>query len=278
MKNIFDNVSAECSKITTNTYSTSFSLGIKFLSKKFHKPVYGIYGFVRLADEIVDSFHEFDKKTLLEKFRHETFDSIENGISLNPMLNSFQHVVKKYDIEKVMIETFLDSMEMDLKKIFYNQKLYEQYIFGSAEVVGLMCLKVFCEGNRELYKSLKYPAMKLGAAFQKINFLRDIKADNELLGRTYFPGVDFNSFKNETKNTIEEEIQNDFAEALEGIRRLPHSSRAGVYLAYYYYLALFKKIKALPAEKILSERIRVSNPHKFGLMLNSILKHQLNIL
>jgi len=278
MKELFDNVSAECSKITTHKYSTSFSLGIRFLAKKFHNPIYGIYGFVRLADEIVDSFHGFDKEDLLDKFRNDTYEAIECGISLNPILNSFQHVVRKYKIEKELIDTFLSSMEMDLTKNYYERELYNQYILGSAEVVGLMCLKVFCEGDEKLYESFKHPAMKLGSAFQKVNFLRDMKADNEQLGRTYFPGINFSSFRNESKIEIEKDIQNDFAEALTGIRRLPHSSRAGVYLAYYYYAALFKKIKSLPAEKVKTERIRVSNPHKLGLMVNSMLKHQLNIL
>lgn len=278
MKALFDKVSADCSRITTNKYSTSFSLGIKFLAKKFHKPIYGIYGFVRLADEIVDSFHGFDKENLLQKFRNETYEAIDSGISLNPILNSFQHVVRKYNIGRDLIDTFLSSMEMDLTNNYYERELYNQYILGSAEVVGLMCLKVFCEGDEKLYESFKHPAMKLGSAFQKVNFLRDMKADNEQLGRTYFPGINFNSFRNESKIEIEKEIQKDFAEALKGIKGLPHSSRSGVYLAYYYYTALFKKIKSLPAEKIMTERIRVSNSLKFGLMLNSMVKHQLNIL
>ncbi|MEP7171488.1 MAG: squalene/phytoene synthase family protein [Bacteroidota bacterium] len=278
MKESFDEVSADCSKITTNKYSTSFSLGIKFLAKKFHKPIYGIYGFVRIADEIVDSFHGFDKEDLLHKFRNETYEAIDSGISLNPILNSFQHVVRKYNIGRDLIDTFLSSMEMDLTNNYYERELYNQYILGSAEVVGLMCLKVFCEGDEKLYESFKHPAMKLGSAFQKVNFLRDMKADNEQLGRTYFPGINFNSFRNESKIEIEKEIQKDFAEALKGIKGLPHSSRSGVYLAYYYYTALFKKIKSLPAEKIMTERIRVSNSHKFGLMLNSMVKHHLNIL
>jgi 15-cis-phytoene synthase len=278
MKELFDKVSAECSKITTTSYSTSFSLGIKFLAKKFHQPVYGIYGFVRFADEIVDSFHDFDKRALLEKFRKETCEAVSSGISLNPILNSFQRVVNKYNIERELIDTFLLSMEMDLTNNAYQKEQYHQYILGSAEVVGLMCLKVFCEGDEALYKSLEQPAMKLGSAFQKVNFLRDMKADNELLGRTYFPEVNFQSFRKENKIEIEKEIQNDFAEALKGIRRLPHSSRAGVYLAYYYYTALFRKIKSLPAERVLAERIRVSNPHKIGLLLNSMIKYRLNLL
>ena len=278
MKELFDKVSAECSRLTTNSYSTSFSLGIKFLAKKFHQPIYAIYGFVRFADEIVDSFHDYGKQTLLEKFRDETYEAIENRISLNPILNSFQHVVNKYGIEREQIETFLLSMEMDLTNTVYRKQLYEQYILGSAEVVGLMCLKVFCEGDDKLYKSLEKPAMKLGSAFQKVNFLRDIKADSELLGRVYFPGVNFKSFRNESKREIEREIQDDFSDALKGIRRLPHSSRAGVYLAYYYYNALFRKIKSMPAERVKTERIRIPNSQKIILMLSSGLRNQLNLL
>ena len=278
MKNLFDDISAASSKLTTETYSTSFSLGIKFLSKKFHRPIYGIYGFVRLADEIVDSFHDYNKEFLLQKFRNDAEEAIEAGISLNPIVNSFQKIVHEYNIEHELIDTFLDSMEMDLNQSIYDQKKYEQYILGSAEVVGLMCLRVFCEGNTEQYESLKYSAMKLGSAFQKINFLRDIKADNYELGRTYFPGVNFDSFKDENKIAIQKQIENELNEGLKGIRRLPRSSRAGVFLAYYYYMALFKKIKALPASRIAEERIRVSNPRKIGLMINSMIKHQLNLI
>lgn len=278
MKNIFDDVSAASSKLTTETYSTSFSLGIKFLSKKFHRPIYSIYGYVRFADEIVDSFHAFDKASLLQKYKSDTEEALESGISLNPIINSFQKVVQEYKIENELIDTFLDSMEMDLKQSVYDQKKYEQYILGSAEVVGLMCLRVFCEGNDEQFESLKYSAMKLGSAFQKINFLRDIKADNYELGRTYFPDVNFNSFKDENKMAIQKQIEDELNEGLKGIRQLPRSSRAGVFLAYYYYMALFKKIKALPASRIAEERIRVSNPRKIGLMINSMIKHQLNLI
>lgn len=278
MKNIFDVVSAKCSKITTHQYSTSFTLGIKFLSQKFHAPIYGIYGFVRFADEIVDSFHDFNKPDLLQKFRNETYEAIESGISLNPILNSFQHVVKQYQIEKELIDSFLDSMEMDLHKSFYTRKLYEKYILGSAEVVGLMCLKVFCEGDISMYESLKYPAMKLGAAFQKINFLRDVKTDSEELGRTYFPDVNLRNFSESDKIKIEQEISNDLAEALEGIKKLPLTARKGVYLAYNYYSMLFRKIRNVPPQKILSARIRVPNSQKIGLMFQTILKFQFNLL
>ncbi|MBX2925690.1 MAG: phytoene/squalene synthase family protein [Chitinophagaceae bacterium] len=278
MKELFDIVSAKCSKITTRQYSTSFSLGIQFLSPRFRPAIYGIYGFVRFADEIVDSFHHYDKAGLLNKFRKETYEAIDAGISLNPILNSFQHVVNQYGIERDLIGVFLDSMEMDLQKHFYSRKLYEKYIFGSAEAVGLMCLKVFCEGDEKLYGSLKYPAMKLGSAFQKINFLRDVKADNEELGRTYFPGIDLRNFSTEDKMKIENEISDELQEALSGIRQLPLSSRRGVYLAYKYYLALFKKIRNVPPQKILSERIRVPGREKIGLMFGTMLRYRLNLI
>jgi len=239
MKKLFDDVSLKCSKTTTLTYSTSFSLGIKFLDKKFHNPIYSIYGFVRFADEIVDSFHEYDKSYLLNKFRNDTYEAIEQKISLNPVLNSFQKVVNDYSIERELVDTFLNSMEMDLQKQFYDQQLYQQYILGSAEVVGLMCLRVFCEGDEKLYEHLKFPAMKLGAAFQKVNFLRDLRADNIELGRTYFPEIDLKQFSLTDKNKIEKEIEEDFTKALLGIRQLPLSSRNGVYLAYFYYKKLF---------------------------------------
>ncbi len=278
MKSLFDNVSVQCSKLTTNTYSTSFSLGIYFLKKKLRNPIYSIYGFVRFADEIVDSFEGYDKKRLLEKYKVETYEAIENRISLNPILNSFQQVVHQYKISHDLIETFLQSMEMDLEKIHYTSEKYNKYILGSAEVVGLMCLHVFTEGNKNLYEELKPFAMKLGAAFQKINFLRDMKADYQILGRTYFPNVDMTMFSSCTKRKIENEIEQDFKEALIGIIKLPSSSKGGVYLAYVYYNSLFKKIKKVPAQKILSERIRISNGEKFGLMLNSMFQYKMNLL
>lgn len=278
MKKLFDNVSARCSKITTREYSTSFSLGIRLLAKRFRQPIYAIYGFVRFADEIVDSFHDYDKAALLKKFRTETYEAVEAGISLNPILNSFQAAVTKYSISRELIDTFLDSMEMDLQKHFYTRKLYEQYIYGSAEAVGLMCLKVFCEGNEQLFNALKEPAMKLGSAFQKINFLRDINADNEVLGRTYFPGIDLKNFSIEDKKNIEAEIEAELKEAMQGIRNLPSSSRSGVYLAYNYYLVLFNKIKSASPVTIFSTRIRVNNVRKAGLLFNCMIRHQLNIL
>ena len=277
MKSLFDEVSASCSKITTKKYSTSFSLGILFLDKKLRSPIYSIYGFVRFADEIVDSFHGYDKKSLLQHFREDTYAAIENKISLNPILNSFQHVVHQYGIKMQWINSFLDSMEMDLHKQNYNNENYNKYILGSAEVVGLMCLHVFTEGDEKVFEELKPYAMKLGAAFQKVNFLRDIKADNEDLGRTYFPDVDLKNFKTHDKLKIEKEIENDFAEALTGIKMLPISSRKGVYLAYYYYTVLFKKIKRMPAQRIMNERVRIPNFQKLILMFKSNIRHQLNI-
>ena len=270
MKALFDKVSARCSKITTRAYSTSFSLGIRFLDKELHEPIYAIYGFVRFADEIVDSFHGYPKEELLKAFRQQTYDAIEKGISLNPILNSFQHTVTKYGIEKELIDTFLDSMEMDLHQCFYSRQMYEQYILGSAEVVGLMCLRVFCKNNKSEFETLKYPAMKLGAAFQKINFLRDIKADSQDLGRLYFPEMNLSDFSAEVKLKIEEEIENDLSEALIGIKKLPRAARKGVYLAYTYYLVLFKKIRRLAPQRIMTERIRVANRHKIGIMLQTL--------
>ncbi len=278
MKSLFDDVSVQCSKFTTRAYSTSFSLGIYFLKNKLRNPIYSIYGFVRFADEIVDSFEGYDKKYLLQKFKVETYEAIENRISLNPILNSFQQVVHQYQISQDLIEMFLKSMEMDLEKINYTSEKYNEYILGSAEVVGLMCLHVFTEGNKNLYEELKPFAMKLGAAFQKINFLRDMKDDYQILGRTYFPNVDMTRFSSFTKRKIENEIEQDFKEALIGIKKLPSSSKGGVYLAYVYYKSLFNKIKGLPAQKILSERIRISNGEKFGLMLNSMFQYKMNLL
>ena len=278
MKQLFDEISVKSSKLVTNTYSTSFSLGIKFLDKSIRTPIYNIYGFVRFADEIVDSFQGYDKEYLLKKFRKDTIEAIEQKISLNPILNSFQETVNKYNIEWDLIETFLESMKMDLDPITSSQKYYEKYILGSAEVVGLMCLHVFTEGNIEQYAKLAPSAKKLGSAFQKVNFLRDAQADFIDLGRTYFPGVDFNNFCDADKINIEMDIENDFEEALIGIKQLPPSSRGGVYLAYYYYLRLFRKIKNVSSENIISERIRIPNAQKVILMLQSFAKHQANLL
>jgi phytoene/squalene synthetase len=278
MKQIFDDISQEMSALTTKRYSTSFSLGISFLSKDLHKPIYSIYGFVRFADEIVDSFHGFDKETLLTEFKVETYKAIAQGISLNPILNSFQWAVNKYQIPLDLIETFLNSMEMDLDKHAYDKATYEQYILGSAEVVGLMCLKVFVNGNEAEYERLKPSAMKLGSAFQKINFLRDLKADYQELGRTYFPGIDMQEFNATVKKEIEADIEIDFRAGYEGILQLPKEARFGVYMAYKYYFKLFKKIKTKSADSILTERIRIPNYRKVRILFTSYLRHNLNLL
>ena len=278
MKALFDDVSVMCSKLTTKRYSTSFSLGILFLKNPLRNPIYAIYGFVRFADEIVDSFDGYDKKYLLDKFRADLYEALEQRISLNPILNSFQQIVHQYNIDIELVNVFLDSMEMDLEKQFYVKENYEKYILGSAEVVGLMCLKVFLNGNQEKYDELKPYAMKLGAAFQKINFLRDLKDDYQTLGRTYFPNVDMTEFTLQAKREIEAEIALDFKEALIGIKKLPVSSKGGVYLAYVYYLTLFKKIKRVSVDRVLVERIRVSNGEKIALMFKSMLQFKTNLL
>ena len=278
MKSTYDHLSVEISKMTTRTYSTSFSLGIYFLNKRLRNPIYSIYGFVRLADEIVDSFEGYDRAALLSNFRKETYEALESGISINPILNSFLQAVHQYHIDHDLIDTFLKSMEMDLGDVYYTSEKYQQYILGSAEVVGLMCLHVFTEGNMKMYQELKPYAMKLGAAFQKVNFLRDMKDDYDILSRTYFPNVDMKSFNNQAKEQIEQEISEDFSIALQGIKKLPTSSRAGVYMAYVYYYSLFNKIRRLPAERILSERIRIHNGKKLGLMINSFFEYKLNLL
>ena len=278
MKKLFDEVSYKCSKITTKTYSTSFSFGILALHKSIRKPIYNIYGFVRFADEIVDSFHDYDKSILFNKFKDDAFLSIDDKISLNPILNSFQETVNAYSIDLSLINNFLDSMEMDLSKKSYNKENYNDYIHGSAEVVGLMCLKVFLNGDEHLYNKLKPSAMSLGSAFQKINFLRDANVDYSLLGRSYFPDVQMNSFSQEDKLKIEKDIEKDFKDALVGIKMLPRFSRGGVYLSYLYYYHLFRKIKSLPSSKVLEERIRISNIEKIFLMFKAIFKNQLNII
>jgi phytoene/squalene synthetase len=253
-------------------------LGIKFLDKELRQPIYDIYGFVRFADEIVDSFHGFDKERLMADFRRQTFDAIEQGVSLNPVLNAFQSAVNKYAIPLVLIDTFLRSMEMDLDFEKYSQEDYETYILGSAEVVGLMCLKVFVYGDEDEYKRLTPNAMKLGSAFQKINFLRDLKDDYHVLGRTYFPGIDLSRFNDEVKRTIEEDIERDFHEGYLGILELPKNSRFGVYMAYVYYYKLFMKIKACPANQILNERVRIPNNKKYRLFVSSYVRHSFNLV
>ncbi|MFN3403618.1 MAG: phytoene/squalene synthase family protein [Cytophagaceae bacterium] len=278
MKSLFDTVSVNCSKLVTNAYSTSFSLGIYLLDKKFRDPVYSIYGFVRFADEIVDSFHDFDKELLLEDFRKETYKAIHERISLNPILNSFQVVVCKYSIDKELIDAFLDSMKMDLYRKTHTNTSISAYIYGSAEVVGLMCLKVFCNGNTELYDTLKEPARLLGSAFQKVNFLRDLSEDYSQLGRSYFPGIDPESITTEQKDVIIKEILEEFEEALNGIKQLPAGARLGVYLAFTYYKALFQKIISVQSGRILTERIRIPNEVKIGIMINSYIRYRLNML
>lgn len=278
MKQLFDQVSADVCKLTTRTYSTSFSWGIYFLNNRLRNSIYAIYGFVRLADEIVDSFEGYNKEHLLKKFIHDTCEAIENRISCNPVLNAFQHAVYDYDIDKTLIETFLQSMQMDLVKTNYNEEKYKQYILGSAEVVGLMCLHVFTEGSKQQYKELTPYAMKLGAAFQKVNFLRDMRHDHNTLGRIYFPGVSWDAFDQYTKRQIEEEIEQDFSYALQGIKRLPASSKGGVYLAYVYYRSLFNKIRKMKSEHVMSKRIRISNGRKLGLMMNSLIEYKMKLI
>ena len=278
MKQLFDTLSLEMSALTTKRYSTSFSIGVHFLSKDLQAPIHAIYGFVRFADEIVDTFHDYEKQELLKEFKDETYKAIDRGISLNPILNSFQWAVNKYRIDPELIETFLQSMEMDLRTIQYEQKIYEQYILGSAEVVGLMCLKVFVRGNEESYLKLKDSAMKLGAAFQKINFLRDLNADYFQLGRTYFPEMNFDLFDRAMKQKIEQEIALDFKAGYEGIKKLPKDARFGVYMAYRYYVKLFHKIQKTDAQIILGERIRIPDNKKYRLLFTSYLRHNLNLL
>lgn len=275
---LFDKVTFGCSRLVTQSYSTSFTLGIKTLNKRFHDPIYAIYGYVRFADEIVDTFHQHNKQELLEQFKKDTYTAIETGISLNPILNSFQAVVNQYNIDYELIDSFLHSMEMDLYFDRYSDNLYSEYIYGSAEVVGLMCLKVFCEGNEEQYLKLKEPARSLGAAFQKVNFLRDMKSDYLERGRVYFPGMNFTTFDEEAKKQVEANIQQDFDDAYAGIIQLPDGARLGVYMAYVYYLALFDKIKRSASDVVKQERIRVSDRRKIGLLVQTYIRSSLNIL
>jgi phytoene/squalene synthetase len=278
MIDLFHKVSHECSRITTERYSTSFSSAIKLLHRDLRGPIYDIYGLVRFADEIVDTFHEHDKATLLADFKKQTYEAIEKGISLNPILQSFQRTVNCYNIDLQLIEAFFKSMEFDLDKSKYDASGYAEYIYGSAEVVGLMCLYVFLNGDQAEYEKLKPSAQALGAAFQKVNFLRDVKADYQQLNRVYFPGVDFNSFTPEMKQSIEDDIQLDFDNAYKGIVQLPLKARFGVYLAYKYYLSLFKKIKAVQPQRILEERIRIPDYQKVWVATKVVIRTQLNIL
>ncbi|MBL6644365.1 MAG: phytoene/squalene synthase family protein [Flavobacteriaceae bacterium] len=279
MKDHFDQVSYDCSKLVTQRYSTSFTLGTKMLGSKFRKHIYNIYGFVRFADEIVDSFHNFNKEDLLQRFELDLTHALNEKISLNPILNSFQNTVHENNIQKDLIDAFLKSMKMDLHKHTYNtREEYKEYIYGSADVVGLMCLAVFVEGDLKKYDVLKPHAMALGSAFQKVNFLRDLNADFELLDRTYFPNVDLSNFDEQSKLAIIEDIEKDFKYALEGIFKLPESVRLGVYTAYKYYWKLLDKLKRTPSRKIQSARIRVPNYQKMGVLAQSYVKFHLNLL
>ncbi|MFD0837497.1 phytoene/squalene synthase family protein [Mariniflexile aquimaris] len=279
MKSLFDSVSYSCSKTVTNMYSTSFSLATKMLAPSIRMDIYNIYGFVRFADEIVDSFHDYDKETLFNKFSEDLELALKDKISLNPILNSFQHTYHKYNIDKSMVDAFMKSMRLDLHKSTYlNEGDYKEYIYGSADVVGLMCLKVFVKGDLEKFNALKDSAMSLGSAFQKVNFLRDLKADFDELNRSYFPNVDLNQLDENSKQQIIDDIENDFEQGLSGIKKLPLEAKFGVFMAYRYYKQLLKKLKKTPALQIRNTRIRVSNPKKVELLMRSYVKYQLNIL
>jgi len=279
MKSIFDKVSNDCSKLVIKRYSTSFYFSSSLLSKTIRQDIFNIYGFVRLADEIVDTFHEYPKQELLEDFEKELWRSVENKISLNPILNSFQHTVNKYSIPKDLINSFLDSMKMDLEKKEYNSvEEYKKYIYGSADVVGLMCLKVFVKGSESSFSELSPFAISLGSAFQKVNFLRDLKDDSNVLNRVYFPNVDMNNFNEKSKKEIILEIEKDFANAVKGIVKLPKNSKFAVYIAYRYYNKLLKKLKRTSSENIVKKRIRIHNLQKFIVIARSYVKYQLNLI
>jgi phytoene/squalene synthetase len=279
MKNLFDQISAHCSKQVTETYSTSFSLATRMLSSEIRQDIYNIYGFVRLADEIVDSFHDYDKPELFERFSLSLEQALSEKISLNPILNSFQHTVHKYNIEQAHIDAFMKSMRWDLEKnIYTTQKEYKEYIYGSADVVGLMCLQVFVKGDKKAYLELKESAMALGSAFQKVNFLRDLKADYDVLERSYFPNVNLKALDEDSKSKIIQEIESDFELGLEGIFKLPDAAKFGVYTAYKYYMRLLKKLKKTPSTKIKTTRIRVANLQKVDVLARSYVRYRFNIL
>ncbi|MBA4154038.1 phytoene/squalene synthase family protein [Flavobacterium sp.] len=279
MKSIFDHVSFECSKLVTKSYSTSFSSAVKMLAPSIREDIYNIYGFVRFADEIVDTFHEYDKELLFELFEHDLEKALQNKISLNPILNSFQHTVNRYEIPKDLIDAFMKSMKQDLyKKEYQTTAEYQEYIYGSADVVGLMCLKVFVKGNEALYEELKHSAMRLGSAFQKVNFLRDLKADFEDLNRTYFPNTNLNQLDETSKQEIITEIESDFAAGFVGIQKLPIEAKFGVYTAYIYYKKLLSKLKKTPSLEIKNTRIRVPDYEKAGLLAKCYLNYRLNII
>ncbi len=278
MNTLYDKVNLDCAKLITCSYSTSFSMGIKVFSKKFRSPIYAVYSFARYADEIVDTFHDSDKELLLDQFEAQAYEAIDRKLSLNPVLHAFQLIVNKYNIDRGLIHAFLTSMKMDLNPIDYDRKTYETYIYGSAEVIGLMCLKVFCEGDEQMYNALKGEAKALGSAFQKINFLRDIKADYQERGRVYFPQVTFDQFSEIEKQQILDDIYEDFEKGLEGIKKLPAGSKFGVYLAYVYYINLYKKIKNATVFQVKQERIRVKNRRKLVLLAKSAVKMKLNLI
>ncbi|WP_412984534.1 phytoene/squalene synthase family protein [Pontimicrobium sp. IMCC45349] len=279
MKALFDSVSKDCSKLVTNTYSTSFSLATKMLSNSIRQDIYNIYGFVRFADEIVDSFHDYNKAKLFNKFEYDLELAINEKISLNPILNAFQHTYHKYNIDKSLVDAFMNSMRLDLYKTTYmTNDEYKAYIYGSADVVGLMCLKVFVKGDEKKYFELMDTAMSLGSAFQKVNFLRDLKADHDVLNRTYFPNTDLNNLDEISKQHIIDDIESDFAKGLSGIKKLPIEAKFGVFMAYRYYRQLLKKLKKTPALEIKSTRIRVPNYKKIELLTRSYVKFQLNLL
>lgn len=275
---LYNGVCLRTSRTVTRRYSTSFSLGVRMLHRRLRDPIHAIYGFVRLADEIVDTFHQHDKRVLLERFTADTWRAIDEGISLNPVLQSFQLAVNRYGIDRSSIETFLRSMAMDLDLTEHDRASYERYVLGSAEVVGLMCLRVFCEGDEAKYKDLEVPARRLGAAFQKVNFLRDLRDDRAHLGRTYFPQVNGEDLTDTARRAIEQEIHDDFHAAFDGIKRLPEGARLGVYLAYRYYTALSKRLRLIPTDRMLAQRIRVPNSVKMLLLMKSWLRHSFNLL
>lgn len=275
---LYNEVSYKCGKIITTSYSTSFSLAIRCLAKRFHAPIYGIYGFVRLADEIVDTFHEHDKARLLEDFERQTYDAIKQKVSANPALHAFQDVVNRYNVPVHLVEAFLKSMRFDLSLQTCDQQLYEEYIYGSAEVVGLMCLCVFCDGDQKEYAKLEAPARRLGAAFQKVNFLRDMQSDYRERGRVYFPNTTFEHFDDAARQKIERDIEQDFKAGYEGVKRLPSGARMGVYIAYIYYTKLFDKIRKTPTERILQNRIRIPNAKKLSLLLKTYIRYKINYL
>ncbi len=278
MMGLYDKTTFGCSKLITKHYSTSFTLGIRTLHEELHESIYGIYGFVRYTDEIVDTFHEYDKANLLSDFKKQTYEAIEKGISLNPVLHSYQKVVNKFGIENELTEAFFKSMEMDLEESVHDKATYDEYIYGSAEVVGLMCLRVFVDGDQAMFDRLRAGAQKLGAAFQKVNFLRDMQSDFADRGRVYFPELDFSEFGEHCKCAIEDDIEADFAEAFDAIQQLPESSRLGVYLAYRYYRALLNKIKKVSPMTLREKRISVANPNKMVILAKAYLRNMANVL